>query len=211
MIWESFTNILTQLITLMTMELGVSSAIAIILFTLLFRFILSPLKSKMLIDNYQKRKKLNKLKPELETLKERYKDDASTTISKTQELYKKHDIKLINKDSMILTIVQSVLGLGMFSVIQKQTFAGKFAWIENVLNPDVILSFIVTLSLSILMILSFDSVSDINVWLVAIPTVMTFVFLISSPSILGIYFGINNIVSIAEYHFANKKIKRMNI
>ncbi len=27
MIWESFTNILTQLITLMTMELGVSSAI----------------------------------------------------------------------------------------------------------------------------------------------------------------------------------------
>src|SRR5690606_3976064 len=85
-IWTAWTNLLETSIIFLSGHLGLSEALAIIAFTLLARMVLMPLSFRAAYDTYQNQKAMRKAKPEIERLKEIYKDNPSEIAKKTMEL-----------------------------------------------------------------------------------------------------------------------------
>jgi len=90
-----------QSIQFFTNEVGLGEAMAIILFTLIARLILMPINLLAMANMYRNKKTLSALKPELDNLKIIHKGNPSEIAKSTMALYKKHKIKIVDKNGAI--------------------------------------------------------------------------------------------------------------
>ena len=142
-VWSSFIGFISNTIMFLSAEVGLSQAVAIMLFTLLARLILSPINTKATINMFINKRKIIKLKPELEKIKLIYQDNPKEKAKRTMALYKKHQITLLDKTSIVNMTSQGILGFGIFQSLQQMVFNSKFAWIANIAKPDIALAFLV--------------------------------------------------------------------
>ena len=94
-IWNLFTDFIVQSITFFTQEVGVSQAVAIILFTVIGRLVLMPINLVAMANMVRNKKAIAALKPELDSIKNNYKNQPSEIAKLTMALYKKHNIKFL--------------------------------------------------------------------------------------------------------------------
>lgn len=92
---------------------GHDFGIAIIILTIIVRFVLYPLAKKQL----HSQKALNEIQPEINKLKEKYKDDPKVFQAKTMELHKEKDINPFG--SCLPTLLQFPFLIGLFYVFLK--------------------------------------------------------------------------------------------
>lgn len=117
-------------------------AIAIILTTIVFKFILLPIG----ITQTKSMKKMNDIQPELKEIQDKYKSDPQTMQAKTMEVYKKNKVNPFS--SCLILIVQLPILLGFFKALGdpvKYVFKSAdiynsinktFFWITNLEKPD---------------------------------------------------------------------------
>ena len=142
-IWNFFISFIVQSIQFFTYEIGVGEALAIILFTLIGRLILMPINLLAMANMYRNKKAISAIKPELDKIKAINKDKPTEIAKSTMALYKKHNIKILDKNSAINIASQSIFGFGMFQAVQQIVFNSKFAWIANIAKPDIALALLV--------------------------------------------------------------------
>ncbi|NLX70296.1 MAG: membrane protein insertase YidC [Clostridiales bacterium] len=86
-LWGSFVNFLGYILTLIN-NVTNNYGLSVILFTILMRFALLPLDLKGRAST----RKINEIKPEMDRINEKYKNDPEKRNRKTAELYQKHGI-----------------------------------------------------------------------------------------------------------------------
>lgn len=106
---------------------GANVGIAIISLTLLVRTILLPFSHKSVVSQA----KMRAIAPELENLKEKYKDDKQEQARKTMELYKEHGINPFS--GCIVVLVQLPVLFALYFVFSRGL---------NTLSPDALYSFV---------------------------------------------------------------------
>jgi len=185
-IWNTFISMIVQSIEFINYEVGVSEAVAIILFTLIGRLILMPINLSAMANMYRNKKALLAIKPELEKIKTKHQDNPSEAAKATMALYKKNNIKILDNKSIMNIAGQGVFGLGMFQALQQIVFNSKFAWISNIAKPDVALALIVGAITFFSMAMMPGSADQANVLLFVIPTIICMVMLINFPSAIGL-------------------------
>ena len=121
-LWNVFTSGIVQSIAFFTNEVGVGEAMAIILLTLIGRLVLMPVNLIAMANMYKNKKALSAIKPELDKLKTLHKDKPSELAQCTMALYKKHHIKLLDKNTVINITSQGIFGFGMFQALQQIVF-----------------------------------------------------------------------------------------
>ncbi|KPU26450.1 sporulation protein [Caloranaerobacter sp. TR13] len=117
-------------------------SIAIIIATIILRFILLPLTLKQM----RSMKKMQELQPKIKELQNKYKNDQQTLNIKTMELYKEHNVNPFGGCFPIL--IQFPIIIGFFRVLQNpvnyifgseavyESINKTFLWISNLNNPD---------------------------------------------------------------------------
>lgn len=207
-VWSLFTSAIVQSIEFLTSEVGVGDAMAIILFTLLGRLVLMPINLLAMVNMYKNKKAIYAIKPELDKLKIVYKDKPSEIAKCTMELYKKHNIKILDKNSVANIASQGIFGFGMFQALQQIVFNSKFAWIANIAKPDVFLALLVGVITYFSMIMMPGSAEQTSTLLFVIPAILCIVTLINFPSALGLYWATSSVTSLLQSLVLNKYLKK---
>lgn len=197
-IWNIWTSFLTNGINFLSMYFGVSEALAIIIFTLLARIMLMPISLKSAYMMHKNKLAIERVRPEIERLRDLYSENPGELAKRTIAIYKKHGIKFLDKTSVINIGSQGILGLGIFQALRDMVISSKFMWIADIAKPDVILAFVVGVLTFISMQMMPGAVEQQNLLIFLIPAMVSMFVLVSFPSALGLYWATSNIVTIVQ-------------
>lgn len=206
-IWTAWTALLENGIHLLSAQLGLSEALAIIALTLFARLALMPLSFRAAYNMYQNQMAIRDAKPEIEHLKEVYKDNPSEITKRTMALYKKRGIKFLGKTMVFNIGSQSLLGLGLFQTLKNMTFSSKFLWISNLGKPDVILALAVGSLMFASMFLTPGTAEQASLLIFLIPVAISVFVLVSFPSAIGVYWATSNFATLAQSLYLRHVVK----
>lgn len=210
-IWILFTSFIVQSIDFFSQEVGLGEALAIISFTLIGRLFLMPINLKAMAHMYRNKKAIAAIKPELDSMKVVFKDKPGELAKGTMDLYKQHNIKFIDKNSVFNIASQGVFGFGMFQALQQIVFNSKFAWIANIAKPDVALAFFVGAITYFSMLMMPGSAEQTSTLLFVIPAIICIITLINFPSAIGLYWATSSVTSLIQSVILNKYFQKQEI
>lgn len=207
-IWTAWTTFLEASINILSSHLGLSEALAIIAFTLLARLVLMPISFRAARDMYQNQMAIRDAKPEIEHLKEVYKDNPAEKSRRIMALYKKRGIKFLGKTTVFNIGSQGILGLGLFQALRSMTFNSKFLWIANLGKPDVLLALTVGALMFLSMILMPGSAEQASMMMFLVPVIVSVFVLVSFPSAIGVYWATSNFATLGQAVYLRHVVKR---
>jgi YidC/Oxa1 family membrane protein insertase len=172
--------------------------VAIILMTICVRTVLFPLTWKSIKTTIAMRK----LKPEVDALNEKFKDDAQAKNLAMMELWKKHGVNPFG--GCLPQLVQMPVWFAMYTTLQTavEMYHVKFLWFKDLSAPDPL--YILPLLLGGFMIVQqrivpqqgMDPVQQkMMMWMMPIIFTVMMLFL---PAALGVYMLTNSILGIAQ-------------
>ena len=117
-------------------------AMAIIITTIIFKFVLLPVN----LSQTQSSKKMTELQPLMQDIQTKYKNDPQTQQRKLQELYKEHNYKPTG--GCLILLIQMPIIIAFFSVFREpakyaftepgmyEAMNKSFLWMNDLGNPD---------------------------------------------------------------------------
>jgi len=172
--------------------------LAIIAMTVCLRVLLLPLSIKPVKTAIAMRK----LKPEIDALGVKFRDDAQAKNVATMELYRKHGVNPLG--GCLPQLVQMPIWFAMYTTLQTavEMYHEKFLWFTDLSAPDRL--FILPLVLGVFMIVQQKIVPQqgmdpvqAKMMMYMLPAVFT-VMMLFLPAALGVYMLTNSVLGIAQ-------------
>jgi YidC/Oxa1 family membrane protein insertase len=194
--------------------------IAILILTLLIKIIFWPLGNK----SYKSMKDMQKLQPKLAELREKYKNDKTKISQETMALYKTHKVNPVG--GCLPMVIQIPVFFGLYKTLLyaiELRHAPFCLWIQDLSAPDTLFGHIPSWfpliggfaigPLPILMGATMFIQQKMSPpagepmqqkMMLLMPVIFTFMFL-NFPSGLVLYWLFQNILSIGQQHYINKR------
>jgi len=178
--------------------------IAIIILTILIKLIFWPLGNK----SYESMKKMQKLQPKMKELQEKYKGDRQKLSQETMALYRTHKINPMS--GCLPMLIQIPVFFGLYKTLLyaiELRHSPFFWWIQDLSEKDpyyitpIIMGGTMWLQQKMTPVGGDPMQQKVMLWM---PVIFTFLFL-SFPSGLVIYWLFNNIISIGQQYYINKR------
>lgn len=179
--------------------------IAIILLTILIKLIFWPLGNK----SYKSMKEMQKLQPKMAELREKYKDDKTRLSQESMALYKTHHVNPMG--GCLPMVVQIPVFFGLYKALLyaiELRHAPFFWWIQDLSakDPYYITPLIMGATMFIQQKMTPTGADPMQAKIMLfMPIIFTFMFL-NFPSGLVIYWLLNNVISIGQQVYINKKL-----
>jgi len=192
--------------------------IAIFLLTLAVRLLFYPLNQM----SYKSMKEMQKLQPKITELREKYKDDKDKLNRETMDLYRQHKVNPFG--GCLPIIIQIPVFIALYQALMKSIelrHAPFMFWIKDLSSPELLFTVCIIPSLCIpVRLLPFlmgittfvqqkmtpttgdPQQAKLMLWFM--PIMLTVIFW-SLPSGLVLYWTVNNILSILQQYYINKK------
>lgn len=158
--------------------------------------------------SYRSMAKMKDLAPKLQALKERCGDDRQKLSQATMELYKKEKVNPMSGCLPMLVQIPVFIGLYYVLVEAIQLRHAPFIfWLHDLSTKDpyYILPILMGISMLFQQLLSPQSPDPVQAkMMMALPVIFT-VFFLNFPSGLVLYWLVNNVLSIAQQWYINKK------
>lgn len=180
--------------------------LAIIAITVILKIIFFPLTHK----SYKSMKEMQKLQPQMQALKDKFKDDRDGLNRAVMELYKTHKVNPLG--GCLPMIVQIPVFFGLYKALMfsiELRHAPFYFWIMDLSakDPYYITPIIMGATMFIQQKMTPTNMDPIQAkMMLALPVVFTAMFL-NFPSGLVLYWLVNNILTIAQQTYINKTLK----
>jgi YidC/Oxa1 family membrane protein insertase len=178
--------------------------VAIIILTILIKLIFWPLGN----ISYKSMKEMQKLQPKLVELKEKYKNDQAKIGQETMALYKAHKVNPLS--GCLPMLIQIPVFIGLYNTLLyaiELRHSPFFWWIQDLSAKDpYYITPIIMGATQFIQQKMTPSTGDpmMAKMMLIMPIVFTFIFL-NFPSGLVIYWLLNNVLSIGQQIYINKK------
>ena len=178
--------------------------IAIIILTILIKILFWPLGNK----SYESMKAMQKLQPKMTELREKYKDDKQKLSQETMALYRAHKVNPMG--GCLPMLIQIPVFFGLYKALLyaiELRHAPFFWWIQDLSAKDpyyitpIIMGATMFVQQKMTPTAGDPTQQKIMLFL---PIIFTFLFL-NFPAGLVIYWLFNNILSIGQQYYVNKK------
>ncbi|MES2992616.1 MAG: membrane protein insertase YidC [Pseudomonadota bacterium] len=198
-VWTMWTQFLETSVAFIALNLGVSHAVAIIVLTLIARATLMPVSLASAWRMQLNKEAMARLKPELDALRDRLKDDAAALTRETMALYRANGITVIDRVTFLNIGTQGVFGIGIYQALSRMPFGSKFLWIADLAKPDLWLTVLVGALMMLGMALMPGATHDASMLPMLAIAVAVSVFAVAAlPSALGIYWATSNAVTVLQ-------------
>jgi YidC/Oxa1 family membrane protein insertase len=142
---------------------------------------------------------IDRIKPALEELRKKYKDNPHELATQTMQLYRDNGIKFMDKISLLNIGSQGIFGIGIYQVLRRMVFRTRFWWITDLAKPD----FLLTVLVGALILLGMSLMPDANhnasmLFMLAVPVVISVIAVATLPSAIGIYWATSNAVTVVQ-------------
>ena len=178
--------------------------IAIIILTILIKLIFWPLGNK----SYKSMKEMQKLQPKMTALREKYKNDKARLSQESMALYKAHKVNPLG--GCLPMIVQIPVFFGLYKALLyaiELRHSPLFWWIQDLSakDPYYITPLVMGATMFVQQKMTPTGADPMQAKIMLfMPIIFTFMFL-NFPSGLVIYWLFNNIISIGQQVYINKK------
>ena len=183
----------------------INYGVAIIILTILIKLIFWPLGN----ISYRSMKEMQKLQPKIDELKEKYKNDKNKIGQETMALYRSHKVNPMSGCLPIL--IQIPVFIGLYNTLLyaiELRHSPFFWWIQDLSAKDpYYITPIIMGATQLIQQKMTPTVGDpmqAKIMLL-MPIVFTFIFL-NFPAGLVIYWLLNNVLSIGQQYYINKKL-----
>ena len=205
-IWSLFVGYLQTGLFILSQIYGGNMSLAIITLSLIVRFALMPLTLRIARRNQQKQTRLKAIQPELERIKKRYRNNPEKLAQKTMELYKKHNIRPLDGFGFLGSLLQLPIFAGMFSAIKQGVGnAGRFLWITDISQPNILLALIVAGLAFVSSAISPASQEQGRTIFIVLPALLTLFFVWRLSAGLGLYWAASSLVGIVQAALLRRK------
>jgi YidC/Oxa1 family membrane protein insertase len=178
---------------------------SIILLTVILKLLFWPLTHK----SYASMKSMQKLQPEMQKLRDKYKNDKERLNRELMELYKKHSVNPLG--GCLPMLVQIPVFFALYKVLLDAIalrHAPFMLWITDLSakDPYYITPLLMGASMFVQMKMTPASTDPLQAKIFTfMPVIFTFLFL-NFPSGLVIYWLVNNLLTIAQQTYINRRL-----
>jgi YidC/Oxa1 family membrane protein insertase len=197
-IWALWLDAIRGLLNILSSEIGLGVGLAIVAVTVLLRTMILPISWNSAYRGCIRHKKMSKLQPELQVLRERYADKPEAYVQHMTALYRKHGLSLFDGKSLLGALVQMPLFLGMFQALQSIGDGVRFLWVASLSKPDVWLSVIAGITTALAMAVSPDLPEQMRMLMIIVPSIIAVVAALNFCSALAVYWAVSNCFSAAQ-------------
>ncbi len=177
--------------------------VGIIILTVLVRLLLVPLT----VSQSKSTAKMQRINPEIERIKEKYKDDPTKQNEETLRIWKEHGVNPLA--GCLPLLLQMPIIFAMFSALRGFEFAGQadFIWIPSLANPDPlyilpVLAGIATFFQTKISTGQAGAGGNQAIMMYGMPVFIAYISM-SFPAGLALYWTVTNIFGVAQQYFVN--------
>ncbi len=183
--------------------------VAIILVTLLIKLAFYKLSE----SSCRSMAKMRELMPKIQAIKERYGDDKQKLHQATMDLYKKEKINPLNLGGCLPMLIQIPFFIALYYVLigaVELRHAPFVFWLQDLsaADPYYILPILMGISMLLQQRLSPTSADPTQAKMMMFMPVVFTVFFINFPSGLVLYWLVNNLLSVLQQWYINKKLAK---
>ncbi len=198
-IWAQCVDLLRAAIFACSQAFGGNLAMGVVTVTFLVRMAMLPLTLRLARLSAAHQKAMQKLKPELERIRKRFKGKPKRLARETQRVFEREGVSPLSLKGCLGMVVQTPILLALFYAVRDVVRAGgRFLWIRNIARPDLVLTAVVTALTSASVALGAGSIDQNKIWIIAVPTAITLVVLLGTSAGVGLYWGVSTIVSLLQ-------------
>lgn len=143
--WTAIVNFCTNLMHRLLEWLHAvlfSYGLAIVAMTMIVRLIMFPISRKQAMISIEMSRRMAALKPELDKINEKYKNDAQLRGMAQMELFRKHNVNpLQGCTGCLVMLLQMPIFMGLYYALNESTHLRLegFLWMSNLAAPDMLL------------------------------------------------------------------------
>ena len=189
-IWTMWLDVIRGLIDSLSSLVGMG--LAVILATLLLRITMLPVSWSIAYRGCICQKKMTKLKPELEQIKERFSGKPDLYLQQMKTLYSKNGLSFFDGKSMAGSLLQMPVLFGMFRVLRDVGKGVRFLWIPNLLKTDITFAISAGLTTAIMMIVNPDLPESMRVLMIVVPSIIAMIAALKFCSAMSLYWITSN-------------------
>jgi YidC/Oxa1 family membrane protein insertase len=209
MVWGQFVDLIHGALLCISTALGGSMGWAIAVLSLLVRVVLLPLTLRLAYRGLETQAALKRLEPELRRVRVKYKADQAKLLKETAKLYQKHGVKLADGRSLVGTLVQLPIFIGLFGAIRRGLGSGgSFLWVKSIASPDLPLAGICAVVTALSAWLAPNVSASQRVPMVVLPALLTFFFLSRLAAGMSIYALSQGIVGVFQAILVSRRSRQ---
>lgn len=207
-IWSTWIETLRAVLEFLAADTGLGLGLAVIVLTLCVRALLLPVSWHCAYTACLQQKRVRKLQPELQRLRERYASQPRALAEETMKLYRGRGLRMIETRPILGALVQMPVLLGMFSVLRQGLQGARFLWVASLTRPDFWLALIASATTALMLLANPDLPEQTRMVMILIPSVIAFVFALKFASALALYWVASNTVTAAQTFAVHRLIDR---
>ena len=197
-LWTFWLDSIRSLFVFLSTGIGLGTGLGIIVMAVLVRTLILPLTWGAAYRGYVRQKVLQRLRPELEKLRERFAGESQLYFQNMTALYRQHGLKLVDGTSILGTLAQMPILLGVFQVLRAGPVSGRFLWISNLARPDLWLALVAGLATTLLVAANPDLPENLRLIMIVVPAIFAVIAALKFSSALALYWTTTNVYSAVQ-------------
>ncbi len=163
------------------------------------RLALLPLTLPLARRTLEVQRALKKLEPQLSKIRKTHKSDPERLWKETEALHRQHGIKVVEGKSILSSLLQVPLFLGLFAAVQRGlSGTGKFLWVKDLMKADPLLAFLCAMLTGLSVFLAPGVAESQRAVSILLPAVLTLAFLWNISAGVAIYSLSSGLVGVVQ-------------
>lgn len=180
----------------------------IVMLSLLVRLSLLPLTVRIARRERERQAALRSLAPIIHKLEAKYHSDPRRLRAELLELYRRHGYNPMDVGSLLESLVQLPIVIGLYTAIKRGLAAGgRFLWISNLAQPDALLALMIGVLTYLASALHPGVPQQTRIFVALLPALLTVYLAWNVASGVGLYWATSTIVGVAESALVRRNSK----
>jgi YidC/Oxa1 family membrane protein insertase len=165
---------------------------------LLLRTAILPISWRVAYRGSIRQKKMLRLQPELARLKLECGSKPQIYAQRMMKLYQENGMTMMDWRSILGSLVQMPLFLGMYQTLRAGANGARFLWVETLSRPDPWFALLAGLTTMLVMAANPDLPEQMRLILIVVPSILAAIAALKFCSALAVYWTVSNAYSAVQ-------------
>jgi YidC/Oxa1 family membrane protein insertase len=183
------------LLIFLSSGVGLGTGFGIVALTLLLRTVILPISWPIAYRGSIRQKKMLRLQPELARLKLDHGAQPRIYAERLMKLYQDNGMTMMDWRSVLGSLMQMPLFLGMYQTLRAGVNGARFLWVETLARPDPVFAVLAALTTMLMMAANPDLPEQMRLILILVPSILAAIAALKFCSALAVYWTVSNCYS----------------
>jgi YidC/Oxa1 family membrane protein insertase len=197
-LWTYWLSAIQGLLTFLSTQVGLGTGLAIVALTLLLRTLILPISWRIAYRGSIRQRKMLRLQPELSKLKAECGAEPPVYAQRMMKLYQENGVTLMDWRSLLGSLLQMPLFVGMYQTLRAGVNGARFLWVETLSRPDPWFALLAGLTTALMMMANPDLPEQMRLILILVPSILAAIMALKFCSALAVYWTVSNCYSAVQ-------------